>query len=123
MDTISATSAAVTGARHLRIGRNGQDAAAVWVGERAGAVVACDGCSAGTSSEVGARLGAGLVIGAIAAELERGASAAAIWPAVHARVVRALGALVEAMPGDRVEGVHDCFLFTIVAAAGTGDPG
>jgi len=121
MDTISSAVAAVTGARHLRLGRNGQDAAAAWIGDRAGAVVACDGCSAGVSSEVGARLGAELVIGAIAAELERGAAAAAIWPAVHDRVVRALGALIEAMPGDRVAVVHDCFLFTIVAAAWAGD--
>ncbi len=124
MDTISgvrAAAAAVTGAHHRRIGRNGQDAAAAWVGEGAGAIVVCDGCSAGGSSEVGARLGAELVIAAAARELAAGARASAIWPAVHDHVLGALARLAAAMPGDRERVVHDCFLFTIVAAACRGD--
>lgn len=72
MDTncqIRATGAAVTGARHLRTARNGQDAVAVWIGEAQGAVVVCDGCGSGGSSEVGARLGAQLVVAVLAREL------------------------------------------------------
>src|SRR5262245_28318506 len=124
MDTISevrAIAAAVAGAHHRRMGRNGQDAAAVWVGDGAGAVVVCDGCSAGTSSEVGARLGAELVIAAAARELANGARAAEIWPAVHDHVLGALDRLAAAMPGDRTRVIHDHFLFTIVAAAYRGD--
>ena len=69
MNTITATAAAVTGARHLRVGRNGQDAAAAWSAEHAAAVIVCDGCSGGASSEVGARLGALLAIRMLAARL------------------------------------------------------
>jgi hypothetical protein len=120
MNTISgvrAAAAAVTGAHHRRSGRNGQDAAAAWIGEGAGAIVVCDGCSAGPSSEVGARLGAELAIAAAARELAGGARPAAIWPAVEGHVLDALDRIAASMPGDRARVVHDHFLFTIVAAA------
>jgi hypothetical protein len=151
MDTnskIRAAAAAVTGARHLRSARNGQDAAATWTGvrpggaraddvvpdevwpdrakparEALGAIVVCDGCGSGGSSEVGARLGAQLVIAALSARLAAGArpSDPALWAAVRAEVCGALARLVEAMPGDREQIVHEYFLFTIVAAAVAGD--
>jgi hypothetical protein len=132
MDTIEirAATAAVTGSRHLRVARNGQDAAASWTGlagtsQRTGAtgygavVVVCDGCSSGTSSEVGARLGAELFARGLAARLQAGErpGSLATWSAVRADVVRALAELVERMPGDRERAIHDHFLFTIVAAA------
>jgi len=120
MNTISATAAAVTGARHLRLARNGQDAVAIWIGEPAGAAVVCDGCSAGGSSEVGARLGAQLVIAAVAARLARGERPSELWSGVRAQVAAALVALVEAMPGDRAVAIREHFLFTIVAAAVAG---
>jgi hypothetical protein len=131
-----AAAAAVTGARHLRTARNGQDAAVAWVGgprippdgmqsscrgsERgAGLVVVCDGCSSGASSEVGAHLGATLFARSLSARLLAGArvSDATTWSAVRADVVRALAELVERMPGDREAAIHDHLLFTIVAAA------
>jgi hypothetical protein len=128
MDTnseVRGAAAAVTGAHHRRLGRNGQDAAAAWTGvvagQGAGAVVVCDGCSAGASSEVGARLGAELVIAAAARALAAGGRASAIWPAVHDHVLGALERIAAAMPGDRERIVHDHFLFTIVAAAYRGD--
>jgi hypothetical protein len=118
MDTIKTASAAVTGARHARIGKNGQDAAATWVeGDRA-AIVVCDGCSAGASSEVGARLGASLWIRALASRLAGGADIEAVWDEVRADVVAQLAALADRMPPDAV---RDCFLFTIVSAAIAGD--
>ena len=121
MNTISARGAAVSGARHLRVARNGQDAAGTWVGDGAGAIVVCDGCGSGASSEVGARLGAQLVIAAIAARLVRGERPSALWSGVRAHVGAVLGQLAEAMPGDRAAVIHDHFLFTIVAAAVSGD--
>ena len=126
MDTIShvrATGAAVIGARHLRTARNGQDAAAVWIGEAAGAVVVCDGCGSGGSSEVGARLGAQLLIAALAQRLATGSSPAdpALWAAVRDEVVAQLGSLASAMHGDFAQVVHEHFLFTVVAAAVAGD--
>ena len=123
MNTMKAAAAAVTGARHLRTGRNGQDAAAAWTGARGGAIVVCDGCGSGASSEVGARLGAQLVIGALAARLEAGGEAAdpAMWASVRAEIVAVLGRIVDAMPGDRARALHDHFLFTVVAGAISGE--
>jgi hypothetical protein len=120
MDTI-ASAAAVVGARHLRAARNGQDAAAVWLGDGAGVVVVCDGCSSGASSEVGARLGARLFAGAVAARLRGGElpTERALWESARTETVRALSELVERMAGDRVQALHDQFLFTIVAGAVT----
>jgi hypothetical protein len=126
MDTITAT---VTGARHLRVARNGQDAAAAASGPGWAAAAVCDGCSAGAYSEVGARLGAALVVAALARRLAadvghaagRDSMAAQLWADVRAEVIRALTALVDRMGGDRVQTVIDHFLFTIVAVAATRD--
>src|SRR5215470_4240419 len=113
MDTMSAR-AAVIGARHARTGRNGQDAAAAWAAGDAGAIVVCDGCSAGAGSEVGARLAAQVALAAIVDGLRHGV--AQLWDGVRARVLRALSQLLEQLPGDREQAIHDQFLFTIVAA-------
>jgi hypothetical protein len=116
---IRAAASSVTGARHRRAARNGQDAAACWVGDDVAAIVVCDGCSSGASSEVGARLGARLVLGALATRLAAGQAPAApaMWQAVRAEVVAALDTLVARLAGDREQMIHDHFLFTIVAAA------
>lgn len=116
MNTINAIAASVTGARHLRTARNGQDAGAAWIGDEAAAVVVCDGCSAGASSEVGARLGASLVVRAIAAGLCSGRRPSELWDEVRREVVGALARLLEHLD-DRA--LHDHLLFTIVAAAAT----
>jgi len=112
-----AAAASVIGARHARAARNGQDAAAAWADGGCGVVVVCDGCGSGASSEVGARLGAQLMIAACAARLRAGEGAAEIWAGVRTEVVAELARLVARMPGDRAQAVHDHFLFTIVAAA------
>lgn len=117
---MACAAAAVTGARHLRAARNGQDSATFWAGPDACALVVCDGCSSGPRSEVGANLGASLVCRALARRLVENAkpSDPALWAAVRADVTRALDDLVCTL-GDRARAVHDYFLFTIVAAAVT----
>ncbi len=138
-DTIAAS---VTGARHLRVGRNGQDAAVARVTRRGALAVVCDGCSSGAYSEVGARLGALLVASAIerlidgdlVAEstvgdaeigdrvgLDTALCDVATWRAVRAGVMDGLAAVLERVGGDRERVVHDQMLFTIVAAAVRGD--
>jgi hypothetical protein len=114
----------VTGARHLRAARNGQDAAVVWLGGDAGCVVVGDGCGSGASSEVGARLGARLVLAAVVRRLAAGDSPAdrEMWHAVRAEVVGVLDDLVRAAVGEgdaaaRAAFIEEHFLFTIVAAA------
>jgi hypothetical protein len=121
MNTISAASAAVTGARHLRVPRNGQDAAATWVGDGCGAIIVCDGCSAGAYSEVGARLASQFVIAHLEQLLPTERPDEALWSVIRADLGAELGRLVEAMPGDGVAVLHDHFLFTIVAAAWRGN--
>ena len=125
MDTtgIQAAAAAVTGARHLRSARNGQDAAVAWMVAPAALVVVCDGCSSGASSEVGARLGATLFARSLAARLTAGERPGDpnMWAGVRADVVRALAELLERMPGDRSEIIREHLLFTVVAAAVCGD--
>jgi protein phosphatase 2C-like protein len=116
-NTIRASGAAVTGARHLRMARNGQDAVATWIGDGAAAAVVCDGCGSGASSEVGARLGVQLVIAALAARLTRGARPDTVWSGVRDEVVTALVRLVDAMAGDRETVIREHLLFTVVAAA------
>ncbi|HUJ62947.1 MAG TPA: protein phosphatase 2C domain-containing protein [Kofleriaceae bacterium] len=120
MDTIEIAAAQVTGARHLRATRNGQDAAAAWTERDAAAIVVCDGCSAGASSEVGARLGAALAVRAIAERLGAGERAddPALWHGVRAALVRALGELAAQLPRGAF---HDALLFTVVAAAAGGE--
>src|SRR6478735_8342872 len=105
MDTIETARAAVTGARHLRTARNGQDAVAVWLdgADPLAVAVVCDGCSSGASSEVGARLGAG-----------RSPADPSLWAAARAEVLCAFTDLLERMPGERAAAIHDHLLFTIV---------
>jgi Protein phosphatase 2C len=55
----------VTGREHRRAHRDGQDGHATVAGPGIAAVVVTDGCSSGTSSEVGARLGARWLAGLI----------------------------------------------------------
>ena len=121
MNTIRTATAAVTGARHLRMARNGQDAGAAWASGGAAAIVVCDGCGAGQSSEVGARLGAKLAIATLADQLARGVPAADVWTAVRERVGHSLERLIAELPGSREQIVHEHFLFTIVGAAFAGD--
>lgn len=123
MNTIKTAVASVTGARHLRSARNGQDAAAVWREGDAAVVVVCDGCSAGAFSEVGARLGASLFAGAVGAQLRAGRSPQdpTLWNAARSEVARALAELLERMPGDRIDVMREHFLFTVVAAAVSSD--
>jgi hypothetical protein len=121
--------AAVTGARHLRIGRNGQDAAARWLGPRAAAVIVCDGCGSAPASEVGAQLGARLWMRAFARVFHESDTASdsvsvaasiadpALWARMRARVVRELAAIAATLGGELADAVHDFLLFTCVIAA------
>jgi hypothetical protein len=117
MYTISTACAAVTGARHLRVGKNGQDAAATWLGDGCAAAVVCDGCSSGAYSEVGARLGAQLAIRFLRDALLANARPRDLWPVLRAQLVAELARIADAMGGERERVVHDHFLFTIIAAA------
>jgi len=139
---VRATSASAIGARHQHAGRNGQDAAATFVGPLAAQAVAeaghgvavavvCDGCSSGASSEVGARLGARWFAERLGQALVNGADVEdrATWEAARRDVAARLRSVAEV--GERAtipvelavdaDAVHELLLFTIVAAAITPD--
>ncbi len=119
MNTIAhATGAAVIGARHARMARNGQDAVVTSVADGIAIGIVSDGCGSGASSEVGARLGATLFARVLRRTLERGASVLdpATWATVRAEVIGVLGELIERLGG---ESLREQFLFTIVASAVT----
>jgi hypothetical protein len=121
MDTISTAVATVVGARHVRAGRNGQDAAVAWRGGEAAVVVVADGCSSGTSCEVGARLGALVFARALGERIAAGAEIVdeAMWGAARDELVEVLATLADRIGGEREQVIRDQFLFTLVAAAVT----
>jgi Protein phosphatase 2C len=88
--------AAVTGAAHLRVARNGQDSVARWSQGKRGVVVVCDGCGSGASSELGAIFTARALCAAMARRLAAGepATERATWEAARGEVVHALTRLV-----------------------------
>ncbi len=65
-----AAAASVPGRDHQRLGRNNQDAFALWEGRSHLCAVVADGCGSSPHSEVGARLGARLLAQALARRLE-----------------------------------------------------
>lgn len=109
----------VPGRSHLRAGRPNQDAWA-WRsrGDRLVAVVA-DGCGSGAHSEVGARLGARLVVERLWHQLESGASLEkeSTWEAARRATLATLATLAESLGGSLAETVSELFLFTVVGVA------
>jgi hypothetical protein len=104
--------AAVTGASHLRLGRNGQDAVASWSDGRRGVVVVCDGCGSGTRSELGAIYTARALVAAMARLLRAGASAGeqATWERARAEVAEGLRGVLASWrtdDGDAVDGATE----------------
>jgi hypothetical protein len=134
--TLRTTAASVIGARHVRAGRNGQDAAFAWCDGRIAVAVVCDGCSSGPSSEVGARLGSRWFAERLALALVAGAAVddSATYEAARRDVAGRLHALADGdgnnvhaqPPADRIatldaDIVHEMLLFTILAVAVTQD--
>jgi hypothetical protein len=109
----------VTGRAHVAAGRNNQDAF-YWASDADGLVaVVCDGCSSGPNSEVGAQLGARLLVQAAARLLGSNLDVADLLQQVGQAVLANLRVLARAMSGDAssfARAVTDCFLFTIVGA-------
>lgn len=60
----------ITGREHIRIGKNNQDAYFSTCNEQAAIAVVCDGCGSGKHSEVGAKIGARLVVNTIAERIQ-----------------------------------------------------
>lgn len=137
----------VIGRDHVLIGKNNQDACGCHVGADMIVAVVCDGCSGGRHSEVGAKLGARLLVEALRRQLapalqdERvwrvaaslagltpGETAerspanlndAGLWESARRAVLRHLGLIVKRMGGHPAQTIHDHFLFTTVGVVVT----
>jgi hypothetical protein len=101
----------VTGREHLRLHRNNQDGVAVRVEPERVVAVVCDGCSAGASSEVGARLGAAFVAAHLPRVLDEGGGSERLTDDLCAYLEHIAAGL-----GGGPSVVRDYLLFTLLAA-------
>ncbi len=106
----------VIGRDHLRSGRNNQDAYFGICSETCAIAVVCDGCGSCAHSEVGAKIGARLVVEAIASRAEKTAIGDSFWQQVQQDLLEKLQTIAETMGGNFSQTLYDYFLFTIVGA-------
>lgn len=104
----------VPGRQHVLTGRNNQDAYAWQCLPQALLAVVCDGCGSGAHSEVGAQVGARLVLEALRGALP--VAGEAFWRQVSAEVLRHLRDLATRLGGPLARTVQEYLLFTIVGA-------
>jgi hypothetical protein len=115
----------VTGRSHALAGRGNQDAFAFRADGDQLAAVVCDGCGSGAHSEVGAQLGARVVVTALLRLLgDHGdLTSPALWSALRAEVLAALRPVALAAGPLLGATVSDLLLFTVVGVALRGDRG
>jgi hypothetical protein len=108
----------IRGRNHERSGGNNQDALAWSQTDRYVLAVVCDGCGSGAHSEVGARLGARLVLESLRAWAPAlpYAPVETVLEQVRLCLLSQLSALAQAMGGNVRHTIQDYFLFTIVGA-------
>lgn len=109
----------VTGRDHLRVGRNSQDAYYWEESEDVLVAVVCDGCGSSPHSEVGAKLGAKLVVRqTLLAYLQDPKAFVSADETGFERLKRtlliSLSSTIKDMAGSFSENVRDYFLFTIL---------
>ncbi len=122
MDALDArfavTGGSVLGREHRRLGRNNQDAFAWSQAGSALVAVVVDGCGSGPHSELGARLGARLLVTALKRQLDEPPECPIedVLAAARAEVLERLHGLLPALGGTAVVTVRDHFLFTVLGA-------
>jgi hypothetical protein len=102
----------VTGRDHVLAGRNNQDSYHWASLPQAVMAVVCDGCGSSKHSEVGAQIGARLMIEAMSRALQ--GPAHAFWYRVRQDVLTQLRCLAEQLGGNFSSTVQDYLLFTVV---------
>jgi hypothetical protein len=109
----------VPGRSHVIAGKPNQDAFAFSAGRAGAFAVVCDGCGSSAHSEVGATIGARVLLARILAEVERGARVddEETWERVRREALQVLAQAARAMGGRVEEVVSDLFLFTVIAVA------
>ena len=121
VDSFEYAIGSIIGRNHVLAGKNNQDAYCIVANEKFIIAVVCDGCGSGKHSEVGAKLGARLVINAIADLLNQSPnqdleiSNPEFWNSVKINLLQKLKDFVSLSNGD-LEFVNDHLLFTILGA-------
>jgi hypothetical protein len=105
----------VAGREHTRVRRNNQDGLAVRVEPERIIAAVCDGCSAGRSSEVGARLGAAWIVAHLPRILAEDPDERALPERLATDLVAYLRQIAAGLGGGP-EVVHHHLLFTILIA-------
>ena len=122
-DQFEIAGGSVPGRSHLLAGKCNQDAFCWAVEARSLVAVVCDGCGSGAESEVGAALGARLVVAEVGRAIALGGDldSPALWEDVRGGVLDRLSDLLRAMGGKRSALVSELFLFTVVGLAVSAD--
>jgi len=109
----------VAGRSHVLAGKPNQDAFAFRKEKDGLACVVCDGCGSGAHNEVGASIGARVVVEQVLSEIEGGANldSAATWERLRERVLFVLSGLARAMGVTTSKEAAEFFLFTVVGLA------
>ncbi|PZO41508.1 MAG: protein phosphatase [Pseudanabaena frigida] len=118
-DRFNYASGSIIGRNHVLANKNNQDAFRVVRRSQFMAAVVCDGCGSGNHSEVGAKLGARMVIETIADLLNQDLAIGNqdFWNIVQTNLLQKLKGFVAIAQGDlefAMEFVNDYLLFTIV---------
>ena len=119
--------ASVPGRDHLRVGKNNQDAVALWRDRQRLVAVVADGCGSAPRAEVGAQLGARMLVQQLARRLEAGeldeprdeAALIAWLESARQELLEPLRRLARDLAGSdelraTAEAVRDQLLFTLV---------
>ncbi len=116
----------VIGREHRLAGKNGHDAFCIAVTPTAVIAVVTDGCGSGSHSEVGAKLGAQLLLRSAQGFLhvlddqklshDPSLLGEAFWLCVQKDVASRLYLLADSLPGNQVAAINDYFLFSTMAA-------
>ncbi|MBD2188911.1 protein phosphatase 2C domain-containing protein [Pseudanabaena mucicola] len=114
-------SGAIIGRNHVLASKNNQDAYQIEINDKFIAAVVCDGCGSGKHSEVGAKLGARIVVAAIVNLFNPNSdiSDPEFWQVLKTNLLQNLKQFVEIINGDAasaMEFVNDYLLFTIIGA-------
>lgn len=111
----------VIGREHLRVGKNNQDAYFWQVVEEGIIAVVCDGCGSGTHSEVGAKLGARMIVETLRCFLKDDfcLESETVWQTLQKLLLSHLQQIAEQLGGDRIQTVRDYLLFTIAGVVVT----
>lgn len=106
----------VIGREHQRLGKNNQDAYFLLSNEDYTIAVVCDGCGSGSNSEVGAKIGAKLVVETIATHLKNGLDQPNFWDDIRLNLLSQFETFVNILSqeNERKEFIYNYFLFTIV---------